>query len=121
MTFYHPFRVPLPAWADWLALALMAIAAPAIAGFIHSFYVLQSGYRLYNAEIGGAYFHGNPAVEPPGLLSVLTFIGACGVPAILTFLVLLPFRRRAFYRWIVWAAFTVLWTWLCFKSEIAYH
>jgi len=119
MTLYQPFRVRIPAWADWLALALMAIAAPAIAACIHSICVFHSGFRLYNAEIGGAYFHGS--AERPGVQTVLTFIGACGVPAIPTFLILLPFRRRAFYRWIVWSAFIVLWTWLCFKSEIAFH
>jgi hypothetical protein len=118
MTFHQPFRVRLPAWADWFALVLMSLAAPAIAACIHSICVFHRGIRLYNAEIGGAYFHGSNG--QPGLLSILTFIGACGVPAIPTFLVLLPFRRRAFYRWLVWSAFIVLWTWLFFKSEIAF-
>jgi len=30
MKFYQPIRVRLPAWADWFALALMAVAARAI-------------------------------------------------------------------------------------------
>jgi hypothetical protein len=106
-------------WADWFALALMSLAAPAIAACIHSICVFHRGFRLYNAEIGGAYFHGSSG--QPGLQSILTFIVACGVPAIPTFLILLPFRRRAFYRWIVWSLFIVLWTWLFFKSEIAFQ
>jgi hypothetical protein len=117
MTFYQPFRVRLPAWADWFALVLMSLAAPAIAACIHSICVFHRGWRFYNAEIGGAYFLGSS--DHPGLVSIFSFIAACAVPAIPTFLVLLPFRRRAFYRWIVWSAFIVLWTWLFFKSEFA--
>jgi hypothetical protein len=99
----------------------MAIAAPAIAACIHSLCVFHSGFRLYNAEIGGVYFHDYGAAWQPGLLSILSFIGACGVPAIPTFLVLLPFRRRTLYRWIVWTLFIVLWMWMFFKMEFAYH
>lgn len=119
MTFHQPFRVRLPAWADWFALILMSIAAPVIAACIHSIWVFHRGFRLYNAEIGGAYFHQN--IGQTGLLGILFFIGFCGIPAIPTFLILLPFRRRTFYRWIVWSAFIFLWTWLFFKMEIAFN
>jgi hypothetical protein len=121
MSFYDPFKSRFPAWADWIALGFMALAVPVIAAFIHSWFVYHRGYRLYNAEIGGAYFHGREAMDNPGVSTVITMIGACGVPAIPTFLVLLAFRRRALYRWIVWAGFIVLWTWLYFKMEFAYH
>jgi hypothetical protein len=128
MNFFQPFRVRLPAWADWFALALMALAAPAIAVAIHSGYVLHSGYRLYNAEVGGAYFHGSgegyghgPGYGPLGFWLILTYLGGCGVPAIPTFLALLPFRKRALYRWLVWAGCIILWTWLLFQMEIAIH
>jgi hypothetical protein len=119
MNLYQPFRVRLPAWADWFALALMSLGAPLIAASIHSLCVFQRGFRVYNAEIGGAYFHGSRAVEEPGLLTVLVFLGAYGVAAIPTFLVLLPFRKRAMYRWLVWAGSIVLWTWFFFKTEFA--
>jgi hypothetical protein len=119
MNFSQPFRVRLPAWADWFALALMSLGAPLIAASIHSLCVFQRDFGLYNAEIGGAYFGGSGAVEQPGLLTVFEFLGACGIPAIPTFLVLLPFRKRVVHRWLVWAGFIVLWTWFFFKSEFA--
>jgi hypothetical protein len=120
MSIFQSFKLRFPAWADWFALALMAFSAPVIAAFIHSLFVYHSGFRLYNAEFGGAYFHGREAMENAGTLTMLTIAGACGVPAIPTFLVLIPFRRRTLYRWIVWAGFVILWTWLYFKMEIAY-
>jgi hypothetical protein len=123
MKFYQPFRMRLPAWADWFALALMALAAPAIAIAIYSGYVLHSGYRLYNAEGGGVYFHGGGegyghGYGPLNFWLVLSILSGCGVPAIPTFLVLLPFRKQALYRWIVWGFFVAFWTWLLFKMEI---
>jgi hypothetical protein len=125
MSFYKPFRVRLRAWADWFALALISFAAPLIAAYIHSLYVFERGFRLYNAEIGGIYFHGSMPPYPPPVLSlvdyILALIGACGIPAIPTFLVLLAFRKRALYYWLVWAGFIALWTWLLFQMEIAIH
>jgi hypothetical protein len=121
MSFYEPFKLRFPAWADWFALAFMALAAPVIAAFIHSWCIYHGGYRLYNAEIGGAFFHGREAVDNPGVGMIIAMIGACGVPAIPTFLVLLAFRRWTFLRWLVWCGFIVLWTWLYFKMEFAYY
>jgi hypothetical protein len=127
MNFNKPFQLRLPAWADWIALALMSIAAPLIATYIHSAWVFHSDYRLYNAEIGGIFFRGVSGSMPPfqepsiGLRDILTLISGCGIPAILTFLALLPFRRRTLYRWIIWTGFIALWTWLLFQMEIAIH
>jgi hypothetical protein len=127
MTFHQPFRVRLPAWADWPALALMSLAAPLIAAWIHSYCVFERGFRLYNAEIGGIFFRGVSGSMPPyqqpsiGFEDILTLISGCGIPAIITFLVLLPFRRRALYRWLVWAGCILLWTWVLFQIEISIH
>jgi hypothetical protein len=109
MSITQPFRFKLPAWADWFALGLMAIAAPLIAALVHSTCVFQSGIRFYNAQIWGL----------DGFRSILAFIGGCGIPAIPTFLVLLRFRHQALARWLVWMAFIILWTWLLFKMEYA--
>jgi len=99
----------------------MALAAPAIAALIHSWCVYHSGHRLYNAEIGGIYFHGPEPIDKSVVRIIIINICACGVPAILTFLGLLAVRQNAFYRWCVWSGFIFLWTWLCFKAEIAFQ
>jgi hypothetical protein len=103
----------------------MSLAAPLIAACIHSLCVFEHGIRLYNAEIGGIYFHGSMPPYPQPSLSfgeyILAVIGACGIPAIPTFLVLLPFRKRALYRWLIWTGFVVLWTWVLFQMEVAIH
>jgi hypothetical protein len=96
------------------ALGFLSIAAPVISAFIHSACVFHSGIRFYNAELWRLSEH-------PSLLDIITWIGGFSVLAIVTFLALLPFRRRALYCWIVWAFFIVLWTWFLFKMEIAYH
>ena len=96
----------------------MSLAAPLIAAFIHSICVFERGIRLYNAEIGGIYFHNTP----PNLRLreyIFTIIGACCAPALLTFLALLPFRKRILHRWLIWSGFIVLWTWVLFEMEIA--
>jgi hypothetical protein len=103
----------------------MSLAAPLIAVWIHSVCVFERGIRFYNAEIGGIYFHGSMPPYPQPNISlfgyVLALVGACGIPAIPTFLVLLVFRKRAFYRWLTWAGFIILWTWVLFQMEIAIH
>ncbi len=101
MTFDHPLQKRLPAWSDWLTLALMSLAAPWVAGYIHSVFVFQRGIRLYNAEVGGIYFGSMPQPQP-SLWSVFLWIGGCGLPAAITFALLLPFRKRVVYRWLVW-------------------
>src|SRR5215470_731246 len=59
MSFQQSLGVRLPPRADWLGLALMALSAPMIAGYIHSICVFHRGIRLYNAEIGGIFFNGS--------------------------------------------------------------
>jgi hypothetical protein len=122
MSLQQSLQTRLPSWLDLLALGLMSLAAPWIAAYIHSACVFLYGFRFYNAEVGRIYFHGNGAVsEQPSFWIVFTWIGCFGIPAVPTFLALLPFRRRTSYRWIGWACFIILWTWLFFKMEIAYH
>ncbi len=107
------------AWPEVLSLGLMSIAAPWIAAYIHSACVFHRGIRLYNAEVGGRFFRDGAAQS--GLAAILMWIAACAVPAMPTLLVLLAFRKRAVYRWLAWFCCTALWTWVCFKTEIAYH
>ena len=122
MSLPQSLKAPLPPRADWLGLVLMSLSAPWIAAFIHSACVFRRGIRLYNAEVGGIFFNGSmPPYPQPGLGSVLLWISGCAVPAALTFLFLVFLRRRAAYRWLAWVCFVALWTWACFKTEIAYH
>jgi len=111
MSSHQPSQGRSQSWLDFVTLGLMSIAAPGIAAFIHSLWVFHTGIRFYNAQVWGL----------DGFWSVVSWIGACGVPAIPTFLVLLPFRRRALYRWLVWVGFIILWTWFFFATEFAKH
>jgi hypothetical protein len=104
------------AWPDLLSLGLMSMAAPWIAAYIHSACVFHRGTRLYNAEIGGAFLRSGTSLG-----TILVWITLCAVPAMPTFLLLLAFRKRIVYRWFAWACCVALWTWVCFKMEIAYH
>ena len=121
MSIHESFRVRLPAWSDWFSLAFISVAAPAAAACIHSVFVFHRGFRLYNAEIGGPYFSPGGPNWQPGALTILHFSAACCIPTFLSFLVLLPFRKRTLYRWLVWLLLICLWTWLNFKMEYAYH
>src|SRR5438270_8361104 len=85
MRLYPPFQMRLPTWAEWPALVLMSLAAPLIAACIQSVYIFRSDHWIYQAVIGGAYFH---AVEKPGLFTLLFIVGSCGVFAVPTFLML---------------------------------
>ena len=113
----------LPAWCGWPDLALMALAAPWIAGYIHSECVFARGIRLYNAEIGGIYFGGGSMAPypPPGLGTIALWISGVSIPAIPTFLLLLAFKKRALFLWLAWFFSVAFWTWACFKMEIALH
>ena len=117
----------LPEWTDWFTLVLMSFSSPLIAAYIHSVCVFQRGFRLYNAEIGGKYFLGVNGSMPPyqlpsfGLGDILALISGCAIPGILTFLIILSFRQRALYRWIVWTGFIVIWTWTLFQMEVSLH
>lgn len=121
MIHHHPLQMRLPEWSDWLSLVFMSFAAPITAAFIHSAWVFHRGIRLYNAEIGGAYFHGAGPVPPFNALSVLACVSGLAIPAIPTFLVLLSARKRASLRWIIWAGSVALWTFMFFKTEVAFH
>ncbi|MFO1475081.1 MAG: hypothetical protein U1F98_00345 [Verrucomicrobiota bacterium] len=118
MSAFELFRQPLPAWADWILLALMSIAAPVVAGCIHSLCVLNRGIRLYNAEIGGGYFYGSALRGQSVTVAFLYFIGVCGLPAVPTFLALLPFRHKPELSRVVWIGIVASWTWFCFSTEI---
>jgi hypothetical protein len=61
-----------------------------------------------------AYFH---TVENQGSASIADILVACGFYGIPTFLVLLPFWKRALYRWLVWIGCTALWTWFFIYTE----
>jgi len=52
----------------------------------------------------------------PDFSRVFMDMGYCSIPAIPTLLVLLPFRRRALYRWIVWVGCIIFW--LCLLLAI---
>jgi hypothetical protein len=95
----------------------MSFLAPLTAAFIHSIFVFQGGLRFYNAEIGGIYFLCNEGQS--SLRAIILLVVVCGVPAIPTFFVLIPFKKRALYRWVVWIGFVMLWTWFYFQTEIA--
>ncbi len=112
----------IPARGEWLGLVLMSFSASLIAACIHSLYVFDRGSRLYNAELGGFFFNdGMSGYTVPNLRGLLLWSSRGAVAAVLTFLVLLFFRKRAAYRWLAWISFVVFWTWVCFNTEIAYH
>ena len=121
INFYKLFLVRFPGWAEWFGLVLMAFAAPVIAAFIHSFCVYERGFGLYNAEIGGSYFHGTGAVEPWSIRRIFELLMLLGIAAIPTFLTLLPFRKRTLHLRIVWVGFVALWTGALFQTEIVIH
>jgi hypothetical protein len=107
---------------ELFGLGLMSIAAFWVAACVHSIGVWHRGYRFYNAELGGSYFYylTYDHSQAGYFGSILTFLGACGVLGLpLTFLILLPFRRRVLYRWVMWVCCTALLTYLRFKTEVA--
>jgi hypothetical protein len=113
MYLFQPFRLRFSNWANWIALAFQALASPLIAAFIQSVCVFRSDFRLYQAMIGGAYFH---SVENPGLVSTIGVLIYCCIFAIPVFFVLLPFRKRVFYRWLIWMASTAFLTWFFIRT-----
>lgn len=115
-------KVRLPAWADWFALLAMAFAAPMVAICVHSAWVFYTGFRVYNAEIGGAYFLPGSGGRGPPMSSIAHhLVVLCLVLALPTFLVLLPFRRLALERWMLWAYFIFFWLCMAFHAEVAYR
>ena len=113
--FYHP----LPSWANWTMLALMSIAAPVVAGSIHSLCVFQRDFRLYNAEVGGDFFWNGAVGRESLTVAFLAFVCRCLVPALVTFAVLLPLRKRPQICRGAWIGVVVLWTWFLFSAEVA--
>jgi hypothetical protein len=109
----------LPSWSEWLTVIFISLAAPWIAAFVHSADVYRRGLRLYNAQIGGFYFDSMGMARQPDASEVVRWILVCSIPAIPTFLVLLPFRKRPMYLRAAWICLVVFWTWVYFKSEIA--
>jgi hypothetical protein len=103
---------------DLLTLGLMSLAAPWIAAYIHSACVFHRGIRLYNAEIGGTFFRDS---TQSGWGTILMWVGLCAIPAMPTLLLLLALRKRVALRWLAWFCCIALWTWMCFKMEVAYH
>jgi hypothetical protein len=99
-------------WLDLIALGFMSLSAPVISALIHSTCVFQSGIRFYNAELWGLSEH-------LCLLDIISWIGSFGLPALITFLVILPFRKSALNSWMVWIGFVALWTLILFKMEYA--
>jgi hypothetical protein len=110
----HLFQPQGSTWLDFIALGFMSLAAPWIAAGIHSVCVFRSGIRFYNAEIWRLY-------EQPDFLGVLVWIGGFSVPGLVTFLILLPFRKLMLLRWIIWTCCILLWVGAFFKMEIAFN
>lgn len=119
---YQALQRQLPTWTDWFALALMSLAAPWMAAYVHSALVFERGTRLYNAEVGGIYCHGNSGSGlswKPTFLYILFWIWGRCIPAIPTFVFLLLGRRHVVYRWPIWVCCIWFWTWFAFKMEVA--
>jgi hypothetical protein len=116
MNVFQPLMQRFPAWADWTALIFVALAAPLIAACIQSIYVFRGDHWIYQAVIGGAYFH---RVEKPGLDTMVFGLGSCVINGALTVPALAPFQTRALCRWLVWLGAIAFWTFFYLTTEIA--
>jgi hypothetical protein len=94
-----PPQAPSQSRLDWIGLVFMSFAATMIAGSIRC-------TQTFDFGIIANYASGLGDDEFSLILSLCLFL------AIPTFLLLLPFRRRALFRWLAWALYTVLWTYL---------
>jgi hypothetical protein len=91
MNFQLPFRLKFQVWTDWFGLVLMSWAAPAVAFLLCQFhFCFYMGYNM-------------------SFVRFLYALLCCAIPAIPTFLVLLPLRKRALHRWIAWIICTLGW------------
>jgi hypothetical protein len=89
-----PFQSKFQAWTEWFGLALMSWAAPVVAFLICQF---RFCFRMdYDISVSRFFYA----------------ISFCAIPAIPTFLALLPFRRRTLSRWMSWIVCTVGWTFI---------
>jgi hypothetical protein len=123
MNVQQPFRTRLPGWADLLTVGLAAVAAPWIAASIQSLRVFYSGFRPYNAQLGGIYFDNMGELIPLQPHQIHVWIAGlvcryCGL-GLLTFLVLLPLRKHPLYCWSGWAFFIGLWMIIFSTTEVA--
>lgn len=85
----------------------MAFLAPLLADSLHSFYVVHSGIRFYNAELG--------KIAWPGYWIFVALRGAVGF-FVVWFFVLARFRDF----W-VWCCLVGLWMLMDFQMEYAIH
>ena len=90
----------------WLLVAGMALAAPALADSLHTLAVVCGGIRFYNAELSR--------------ISDAAYWIFLGVRGGLTFFLLWPFVKVPLRHRTMWVCCVVLWTWLDFKSEVAF-
>ena len=100
-------------WTALVFLSLMAFSAPIIAALIHSICVFQSGIRFYNAELWQLR-------DVQNLQSVFAWLGGFGLFGAVTFLIILPFQKTIWSRWIVWICAVALWTIYLFKTEVVF-
>lgn len=115
LQFLWGLAVPALAWTPqqhfwqlkWVLLAGMALTAPLLADSIHTLCVVSAGIRFYNAELGRL-------VDP-------FFWIFWGVRSAVTFLLLWPFAKVALRHRTMWICGVILWTYLDFKSEVAFR
>jgi hypothetical protein len=101
----------------------MAVVAPWVAACIQSLRVFYSDFRLYNAQLGGVYFDNmgdftrlQPQQVPAWIMELICRYAGLGL---VTFLVLLPFRKFLLYSWVAWAFFICLWMTIFSMAEVA--
>jgi len=110
----HLFKIQRPAWLDLIVLLLMSLAAPWIAALVHSACVFSSGIRFYNAELWRL-------LDARTFSDVFAWIGGFSMPGLITFLILLPFRKDRMLSWILWTCCALLWLGVLFEMEVAFH
>jgi len=110
MNVFQPFSQRFPARADRIALIFLALAAPLIAACIQSICVIRGDHWIHQALIGGAYFRD---MEKRGF-DTIVFLASCVINGAFTLLALVPFQKRALYRWLAWLAAIAFWTWIYF-------
>jgi hypothetical protein len=91
----------------WLLLGAMALAAPLLADSVHTLCVVVGGIRFYNAELSN--------VSNPFFWDFWLVRGA------VTFLLLWPFAKTPSRHRTMWICCVALWTYLDFKSEVAFR
>jgi len=98
MNYRYLYQTRCPQRLDLIALGLMSIEATLIAALFYSSYIFYSGHsssQFYNVEFWR--------------LSKQYGFWSIGIPTLISFLILLPFRKRTLLRWIFWICCTVFW------------